>query len=83
VGVSPAFRRVEAVPGMISSTFAPMLEMPIWIRDDEPAPISIKAITAPTPMTMPSVVSVARMGFLASARRAVRVVRQILIGAML
>jgi len=66
---------VEAVPGWISRTFAPILEMPLRIACDEPAPISIMAITAPTPMTMPSVVRTARMGFRRSALSAVRIVR--------
>jgi hypothetical protein len=68
--------------------------MSFWICDDEPlttqtvvkgepAPISIMAMTLPTPLTLPSVVRVARLGFLASARRAVRGLRQILMGALL
>jgi hypothetical protein len=42
---------------------APMLAMDFWTAEDEPLPISIMAMTAPTPMTIPRVVSIARIGF--------------------
>ena len=48
---------LAAVPGMTSRMLAPMLAMVFWIAAEEPSPISIMAMTAPTPMTMPSVVS--------------------------
>jgi len=64
-----------AVPGMISTTLAPMLEMDFWTAAEEPAPISIMAITAATPIMMPSVVSKARIGLRRRARSAVRMVR--------
>jgi hypothetical protein len=52
-----------------------MLAMAFWMADDEPAPISIMAMTDPTPMTMPRVVKSARMGFRLRAFMAVRTVR--------
>ena len=54
---------------------APMLAMVFWMAAEEPSPISIMAMTAPTPMTMPSVVSMARIGLRRSAVMAVRTVR--------
>jgi hypothetical protein len=33
------------------------------MAEEEPSPISIMAMTAPTPITIPRVVSMARMGF--------------------
>ncbi len=66
---------LAAVPGMTSSTLAPILAMLLRMAADEPAPISIMAMTAPTPMTIPSVVSSARMGLRMSAIRAVRSTR--------
>src|SRR5579862_5758521 len=45
---------------------------------DDPLPISIMAMTAATPMTMPSVVRAARMRLRRSAMVAVRQVRRIL-----
>ena len=56
-----------AVPGMTSTTLAPMLEIAFWTAAEEPAPISIMAITAATPITMPSVVKSARIGLRRSA----------------
>ena len=53
---------------------APMLAMVFWMAVDEPLPISIMAMTAATPMTMPSVVSAARIGLRRRARRAVATV---------
>ena len=66
---------LAAVPGRTSRTLAPMLAMVFWMAAEEPAPISIMAMTAPTPMTMPSVVSMARIGLRRSALKAVRAVR--------
>jgi hypothetical protein len=42
---------------------------------EEPAPISIMAMTAATPITMPRVVSMARMGLRNNPLRAIRKVR--------
>jgi hypothetical protein len=63
---------LEAVPGMTSTTLAPMVEIDFWIADEEPAPISIMAITAPTPMMMPRVVNIARIGLRRNALIALR-----------
>ena len=52
---------LEAVPGKINRLLAPILAMVAWMALDEPLPISIMAMTAATPMTMPSVVKAARM----------------------
>ena len=52
-----------------------MVAMVCWIALADPFPISIMAMTAATPMTMPSVVSAARMTFLRKARIAVLKVR--------
>jgi hypothetical protein len=66
---------VAAVPGITRTVLAPMLAMVRWMAMDEPLPISIIAITAAMPMTMPSVVSTARVTFRRSARKAVFRVR--------
>ena len=66
---------LAAVPGKISRTLAPMVAMVFWMAAEEPAPISIMAMTAPTPMTIPRVVSRARIGLRRSAVKAVRAVR--------
>jgi hypothetical protein len=42
---------------------------------EDPVPISIMAMTAPTPITMPRVVSNARIGLRRSALKAVHAVR--------
>ena len=42
------------------------------MADDDPAPIPIMAMTDPTPMKMPSIVSAARKGLRNSARKDVR-----------
>ncbi|MGW8186305.1 MAG: AMP-binding protein [Desulfobacterales bacterium] len=47
----------------------------IELAPEDPAPISIMAMTAATPMTMPRVVSMARRGLRSNALRAVRKVR--------
>ena len=62
---------LAAVPGMTSRLLAPMLAMVFWMAADEPLPISIMAMTAATPMMMPSVVSAARMMLRRRARNAV------------
>jgi hypothetical protein len=62
---------LDAAPGLIFRTLAPMLEIALRIAAEEPAPISIIAMTAPTPMTMPNVVSIARMGLRRRAFNAV------------
>ena len=62
---------LAAVPGWMRRLLAPMLAIDFWMAFDEPLPISIMAITAPTPMTMPRVVNAARMGLRRSARKAV------------
>ncbi len=51
---------LDAVPGKTARLLAPMLAMVFWIALDEPLPISIMAMTAATPMIMPSVVRAAR-----------------------
>jgi len=66
---------LAAVPGNISRTLAPMVAMVFWMAAEEPVPISIMAMTAPTPMTMPRVVSSARIGLRRSAVMAVLAVR--------
>ena len=62
---------LEAVPGMISRLFAPMLAMVCWMAVEEPRPISIMAITAATPMMIPRVVRAARRTLRRSPFRAV------------
>ena len=52
---------LAAVPGKTRRLLAPMLAMVAWMALDEPLPISIMAMTAATPMTMPRVVRAARM----------------------
>ena len=52
---------LAAVPGMISRLLAPMLAMVFCTAMLEPWPISVMAMTAATPMMMPSVVSAERM----------------------
>ena len=52
-----------------------MVAMVCWIAREDPFPISIMAITAATPITIPSVVSAARMTFRRNARMAVLKVR--------
>src|SRR6266436_5837581 len=53
-----------------------MLEIVFWIAVDDPWPISVMAITAPTPMMMPSVVRAERMTLRRRARMAVRRMRR-------
>jgi hypothetical protein len=52
-----------------------MLATLFWIAADEPAPISIMAMTAATPITMPKIVSMARIGFRSRAFMALPTVR--------
>ena len=65
---------LEAVPGRIIRLLAPMLAMVAWMALEEPWPISIMAMTAATPMTMPSVVRAARMTLRRRPCRAVRTI---------
>jgi hypothetical protein len=51
---------LEALPGRTIRLAVPMLAMVRWIAFDEPRPSSIMAMTAATPMTIPSAVSAAR-----------------------
>ena len=66
---------LAAVPGITSRLLAPMLEMVRWMALDEPLPISIIAMTAAMPMTIPSVVRSDRMMLRRRARNAVRKMR--------
>jgi hypothetical protein len=52
-----------------------MVEMDFWIADEEPAPISIIAITAPTPIMIPRAVNMARIGVRRNAVIALRTAR--------
>ena len=52
-----------------------MLAMLFRMAAEEPAPISIMAITDPTPITIPRVVNMARMGLRRRARTEVFTVR--------
>jgi hypothetical protein len=66
---------LEAAPGLKSRTLAPMVEMDFRIADEDPAPISIIAITAPTLMMMPRAVNMARIGLRHNAVIALRTAR--------
>jgi hypothetical protein len=66
---------LEAAPGLKFRTLAPIVEMDFWIAEEEPAPISIMAITAPTPMMIPRAVNMARIGFRPNAVIAIRTTR--------
>ena len=68
---------LAAAPGMTMRLLAPMLAMVFWMTAEAPLPISIMAMTAATPMMMPSVVRPARMGLRRRARRAVFMVRRV------
>jgi hypothetical protein len=52
-----------------------MVEMDFRIADEDPAPISIIAITAPTLMMMPRAVNMARIGLRHNAVIALRTAR--------
>src|SRR5690349_13661448 len=60
--------------GSIWMTFAPRLAMVCSTEEEEPRPISIIAITAATPMTIPRMVRVDRMIFRRRACKAIRCV---------
>jgi hypothetical protein len=45
---------LEAAPGLKFRTLAPIAEKVFWIAAEEPAPISIMAMAASTPMTIPT-----------------------------
>ena len=66
---------LDAVPGMTSKLLAPMLAMVFCTAMAEPWPISVMAMTADTPMTMPSVVSDERITLRRRARSAVLTMR--------
>ena len=66
---------LDAVPGCTSRLFAPMLAMIFLIAVDDPWPISIMVMTAPTPITMPSMVRAERMTLRRRACTAIRSVR--------
>ena len=71
VGAEPKpERRPPAVvlPGRTSRRFAPIEEIWEAIRSFAPAPIATMAITAETPMTMPSIVRIDRIRFARSDR---------------
>src|SRR6266478_6363079 len=59
-------------PGGIKTTCVPMAWIPCWTMYCAPWPMLTTAITAPTPMMMPSMVSADRILFRASARSASR-----------
>ena len=63
---------LKACPGNSSSVLAPMSSIVFLIALEEPLPISTIVITAAMPMTMPSVVSAARMMLRVRALVAVR-----------
>ncbi|MCG3163444.1 MAG: hypothetical protein JMDDDDMK_04871 [Acidobacteria bacterium] len=56
----------------IVSILVPMLEICCWIEACAPWPMLTMAITAATPMTMPSMVRAERILLRASARKAIR-----------
>src|SRR3954466_14714763 len=66
---------VAAAPGNIIRLLAPMLATLLRIISDDPWPMLLMAITAPTPIIMPSVVSTARITLRRRARRAIFSVR--------
>ena len=66
---------LAAVPGMMSKLVAPMLAIVFLIALEDPLPISIIAMTAAIPMTMPRMVRAERVMFRRSARTAIRMVR--------
>src|SRR5439155_1337556 len=66
---------LAAWPGMIWRLFAPRLAIAFSFSAEMPLPISIIAMTAAIPMTMPTQVNAERMMFRRSARSAVPKVR--------
>ena len=61
-----------AAPGKTRTLLTPMLAIDFWTAAFEPSPISVMAITAPTPMITPRAVSAERILFRRKAPRAVR-----------
>src|SRR5262249_17878790 len=68
---------LEPVPGMTSRLLAPILAIVCFTAVEEPLPISIMVMTAPTPMMMPRVVNTDRMTLRRKARTAMRIVRYV------
>src|SRR5258705_8381784 len=66
---------VAAAPGNIIRLLAPMLATLLRIISDDPWPMLLMAIAAPTPIMMPSVVSTARITLRRRARSAIFSVR--------
>ena len=73
--LTPAVRRP---PGRTSAELAPIFSMDWRIDLLEPLPISIMVITAAMPITMPRVVSAARVGLRRSAFKATTMVLKML-----
>ena len=72
-GPSPARSPpLVVLPGMMIIMLDPMLLIWSAIRCSAPDPMATVAITAPTPMMMPSMVRAARSLFTRRARRAMR-----------
>src|SRR5262245_50430585 len=67
---------LAAAPGMIKRLLAPILSMVFFTAVLVPWPISVMAMTAATPMTMPSVVNAERMTLRPKACKAIRQVFQ-------
>src|SRR5690606_18832729 len=63
-------------PGMMMRTFVPRLAISRCTEAVAPCPRLTMPTTAPTPMTMPSMVRPARRGFRRRMRRAERIVNQ-------
>ena len=59
---------LDAVPGRTSRLLAPVLAIVFAIAAEEPFPISIIAITAAIPITMPRIVRAERVTLRRSAR---------------
>ena len=78
--LTPAVRRP---PGRTSAELAPIFSMDLRIDVLEPLPISIIVITAAMPITMPSVVSAARVGLRRSAFRATMTVLKMFMPSLL
>jgi hypothetical protein len=64
-----------AAPGKTMKLLAPILAIVLLIVFEEPLPISIIAITAATPIIMPNIVRVVRIGLRRMALSAVRSIR--------
>src|ERR1051325_8751606 len=77
VPVSPVPLRTPptfCAPALTNSRFVPILSICACTDADAPWPILTIAITAATPMMMPSIVNAARILFLTSARKATRMI---------